>query len=95
MLGQDANELLVIRKRLFLSPAYTLSNPGRNVVWWFDNFVEHLKCVVHVTDDRYMSLFILVDFRWINIDVHDLCSFDEFRDLPGHPIVKTDTQGQH
>ena len=45
--------------------------------------------LLRVADDRQIGMFVLVDFRRINVRMHDFRTWREFLDIARHTVAET------
>ena len=57
-------------------------------------FDQLLQNFLDVRDNRQVNDLILIDFRWINVDVNNKSVLSKFRHFSSHSVIESDSDRQ-
>ena len=61
---------------------------------WLDDRIQLGKCIFHIGHNRDVNDLILVDFGWVNVDVHNEAVLGKLCHFACHSIVKSHADSQ-
>ena len=90
ILLQNCVTSIGIAERKLGLPASNLMRPLGQIrnVFLSQSGIQGHESFFHIRMNRDVCFFVLVDFGWIDIDMHDLAVLCEFFQLAGYSVIK-------